>query len=99
MHDENFCKCCWFNTISFDTYEICDICWWEDDPVQNKNPLSSIWANHISLFDAQSKLFKKIPQDIFTYQSYHREKKWKPLVKSQLLPNKIKNWMDYFKDS
>lgn len=32
-------------------YEICPVCFWEYDPIQNDNPNYSGGANSISLFD------------------------------------------------
>lgn len=49
--DELFCPCCGYNTIT-DTYEICDICGWEHDPVQADYP-DEDGANRVSLRTAQ----------------------------------------------
>jgi hypothetical protein len=46
------CACCGYYTISGD-YEICDICWWESDLVQEAHPDSTSGANRTSLRQAQ----------------------------------------------
>ena len=54
------CNCCGYKTLSEEphgTYEICDICFWEDDYVQFKNP-NSKGANHVSLKHAQKNFIK-----------------------------------------
>jgi hypothetical protein len=50
------CPCCGNRTISEpDSYEICEICRWEDDPVQLSDPDYSGGANHISLNQARAR--------------------------------------------
>lgn len=51
------CSCCHHYTrdqpsSNFD-FEICPVCFWEDDPVQNIHPNSKSGANAISLAEAQ----------------------------------------------
>src|SRR5262245_40047563 len=46
------CPCCGFETIT-DTYEICSVCFWENDPVQCDDPDYPSGANTISLRQAQ----------------------------------------------
>jgi hypothetical protein len=38
------------------SYDICDVCWWEDDPVQFRWPFRRGGANGGSLFEWQQKL-------------------------------------------
>ena len=50
------CPCCGYKT--FDAYDrgnyiICPVCFWEDDPVQTKDPDFGGGANSISLKEAQ----------------------------------------------
>ncbi|MBO6518428.1 MAG: hypothetical protein JJ900_16205 [Rhodospirillales bacterium] len=50
------CSCCGYLTLSgpgHDTYEICPVCGWEDDPVQHEDPHYAGGANDESLRDAQ----------------------------------------------
>lgn len=48
------CACCGFNTLEDKGYyEICEICFWEDDHVQEADPWLDCGANAVSLFEAQ----------------------------------------------
>ena len=50
------CPCCGFLTLEEQppgTYEICPVCYWEDDGVQFNDPSYSGGANKISLNDAK----------------------------------------------
>ncbi|MGG0729499.1 CPCC family cysteine-rich protein [Bacillus paramycoides] len=50
------CPCCGYKTLEEEppgTYEICKICYWEDDPVQFKDPDLEGDANEASLRQAQ----------------------------------------------
>jgi hypothetical protein len=49
------CACCGFPTLPQDSlFEICPICGWQDDPVQNDDPDFSGSANDQSLGDYQA---------------------------------------------
>jgi hypothetical protein len=48
------CACCGYKTIEEKgNYEICPICYWEDDPVQETDPWFEGGANTPSLYLAQ----------------------------------------------
>jgi Cysteine-rich CPCC len=50
------CPCCGYKTFSEEVngqYEICEVCFWEDDPIQLKNPDYVGGANRVSLRQAQ----------------------------------------------
>ena len=50
------CPCCKYLTLSEranSTFEICPVCFWEDDNVQNADPNYSGGANSISLNEAK----------------------------------------------
>jgi hypothetical protein len=48
------CACCGYKTIEEKgNFEICPICYWEDDPVQEADPWVEGGANVPSLFTAQ----------------------------------------------
>ena len=49
------CPCCGYFTFEKKerTYDICPVCFWEDDPEQYKNPTLKGGANHVSLCDAR----------------------------------------------
>jgi hypothetical protein len=50
------CVCCGRLTLEEapGNYEICPVCFWEDDAVQLRYPLSQGGANHVSLVEAQA---------------------------------------------
>lgn len=50
------CPCCGYKTlreIPVGTYNICEVCFWEDDPIQLDNPDSVGGANKVSLRQGQ----------------------------------------------
>ena len=48
------CPCCGFATLTEPgAYEICPVCYWEDDPVQHHHPARVGGANAMSLDDAR----------------------------------------------
>ncbi|ARK32564.1 CPCC family cysteine-rich protein [Halalkalibacter krulwichiae] len=50
------CPCCGYKTLEeelTDTFEICEICFWEDDGLQFQNPDYEGGANEVSLRQAQ----------------------------------------------
>ncbi len=56
------CLCCGYKTLSEPppgTYDICEICFWEDDGVQFANPDWEVGANHESLRQAQQKFLTR----------------------------------------
>ena len=49
------CPCCGKFTIDvIGDYEICDVCGWEDDPTQSKDPDFAGGANELSLKEARA---------------------------------------------
>ena len=52
----NPCQCCAFRTLlQLGAYEICDVCGWEDDPVQSADPEFEGGANNESLNEARAR--------------------------------------------
>ncbi len=49
------CPCCGYYTFEKKerTYDICPVCFWEDDPEQFNNPMLPSGANHVSLAEAR----------------------------------------------
>lgn len=50
------CPCCNYKTLTYNDplcYEICPVCYWENDPVQNNNENYCGGANGISLIEAK----------------------------------------------
>lgn len=51
------CPCCGFKTLTSEqrgSFEICPVCYWEDDKVQLKDPDYAGGANSVSLREAQA---------------------------------------------
>lgn len=50
------CPCCGFLTMPQDrgSYELCPVCFWEDDGVQFRDPSYEGGANQVSLNDARA---------------------------------------------
>lgn len=51
-----FCPCCGYDTLTEEppgTYDICRVCFWEDDPVQFKDPAYEGGANTVSLIQGR----------------------------------------------
>jgi hypothetical protein len=56
----NACPCCGAKTIAeVGEYEICDVCDWEDDPMQRENPDDALGANTMSLNQYRAEWKKK----------------------------------------
>ena len=55
------CTCCGCYTLteSGGSYEICPVCFWEDDALQNRDPSYTGGANHLSLHESR-KNYRKI---------------------------------------
>ena len=55
FHQKRFrCPCCGFYTLdSRGEYDICEVCFWEDDPSQSEDELDDGGANHVSLVEAR----------------------------------------------
>jgi hypothetical protein len=50
------CPCCGYLTLGEKppgTYEVCPVCFWEDDPIQFQDPTYSGGANRVSLEKAR----------------------------------------------
>lgn len=55
------CPCCGFYTFEErpnGNYDICPVCFWEDDPIQLKDQLYAGGANKISLVQARENYIK-----------------------------------------
>lgn len=91
-----YCPCCGYNSLDKEppgTYQICRICFWEDDPVQFKDWNFVGGANKVSLIQGQKNfvkygavekrfiLYTKIP----TKKKYERNPNWKKPCKTRKL--------------
>jgi hypothetical protein len=94
------CPSCGF--LVFDepmgSYDICEICDWEDDHVQLKHPLLRGCANRECLLESQEKILIEIPFDIKEYKGYVRDIEWRPLLPKDYNNDKKlpKGGLDYF---
>lgn len=56
MDDKFACPCCGYRTLREKpggTYNICEVCFWEDDPIQLDDPDYEGGANRVSLKQGQ----------------------------------------------
>ena len=82
MADAFPCPACGFLTFSGPpgTYEICDVCGWEDDHVQLAHPRLQGGANGQSLIEAQRDAIERIPLDQQSIDDVRRHPDWRPLT-------------------
>ena len=76
------CPACGFYTIgepTFGSYNICQICGWEDDPVQMTNPASGGGANKEPLIDCQERVLQAYPVGVLVAGGYSRDPLWRPM--------------------
>lgn len=56
QHEKYACLCCGYKTLDkqpTDTFQICPVCFWEDDGLQYEEPDYEGGANNVSLHQAQ----------------------------------------------
>jgi hypothetical protein len=66
------CPCCGHFTLTEEGhYEICPVCFWEDDPIQSQNEIFAGGANRMSLREARQnyKLLGAISADVLRHVS------------------------------
>lgn len=78
------CPCCGYLTLSeppSGTFEICEVCGWEDDRVQLDDPDWVGGANGLSLRQAQKNFAMFGPRRPIRggLEQYRRDPDWKPL--------------------
>ena len=83
------CPCCGYKTLSEEppgTYELCKICYWEDDQVQFDNPDYEGGANKVCLRIAQRNFieFGACEKEAIRYvqkitPNIEKDLNWKPL--------------------
>ncbi|NJM37551.1 MAG: hypothetical protein HC845_06630 [Akkermansiaceae bacterium] len=62
-YDLNPCPCCGALVITtLGEYEICEVCEWEDDPVQSADPDYAGGANQLTLNQARKEWDDKLPK-------------------------------------
>lgn len=73
-NNKHKCPCCGYFTIESNkvgTYDICPVCYWESDDIQNHDPTYEGGANEVSLSQAREN-FKKIGVSDESFSSYVR---------------------------
>ncbi len=91
------CLSCGYKSIEWPrwSYDICEVCDWEDDIYGNNNPFVKWWANKSSLYENQNKfLHKKKLWNINTYE-FDVDKNWRPLSKEDKNNSISKNYFEY----
>jgi ribosomal protein S27E len=75
------CPACGFAVLAdgYGSYEICEVCGWEDDGVQLANPTSGGGANRRSLADTQAEIVGRLPVGVMTHGEFCRDPLWRPL--------------------
>jgi hypothetical protein len=75
------CPACGFLTMSEPpgSYNICEVCGWEDDHVQLADPRYRGGANHESLVEAQQAALQRFPIDVQIAVGFRRDRTWRPL--------------------
>lgn len=92
------CVSCGFLMFSGEpgTYEICQVCDWEDDPVQLAHPGSG-GANQYSLIQSQQTVLQRFPLDVTQVGAYARDPQWRPLLPSEMhSPQPPHDGLSYF---
>lgn len=97
------CPCCGYKTFEEKpgNYEICPICYWEDDYVQLADPQFSGGANKVSLIEAQKNYIEiQVSEKRFLSKirmpskSDRKDEKWFPISKISEMkyPKNIYYW-------
>ena len=87
-NSENYpCPCCGYKTLPEEppgTYNICELCFWEDDGIQFRDPDYESGANRESLRQAQQKFLARNSQSVLSWgravhKTDERDPLWQPL--------------------
>jgi len=80
----------------FGSYNICEVCGWEDDGVQLANPACGGGANTESLIEAQAKALRTFPLSSSESPGSSRDLSWRPMsdeeIKSALRERDERYW-------
>lgn len=68
------CPCCNYYTIN-EIYDICPVCFWENDPIQEVHPNTMLGANHVTLNVAKEN-YKKFGVSELEYADKVRDAKY-----------------------
>lgn len=91
----HMCPACWFETLSWGLswYDICPICFWEDDLWWVCNPCYWYWPNLESLLEVQECINKYITIKTKEYHWYKRNLNWKTINIEEII-NKEKPFIE-----
>jgi hypothetical protein len=67
------------------SYNICELCDWEDDPVQLAHPRLRGGANRESLVEAQAVALDRFPIEVEMAEGLRRDRTWRPLREDEQL--------------
>jgi hypothetical protein len=84
---KNFpCPSCGFEVFSAPpgSYEICELCGWEDDHVQLRFPAMAGGANKASLAEHQLQVLAAYPTTVALAKGFRRSKEWRPFWQARL---------------
>ncbi|WP_423222100.1 CPCC family cysteine-rich protein [Ideonella lacteola] len=70
------------------SYEICDVCGWEDDHVQLRYPAMGGGANRLSLAASQQQALKRFPPEVLQSGQFVRAPGWRPLRQDEVVSPK-----------
>jgi hypothetical protein len=98
--EQNFpCPSCGFEVFSEPpgSYEICELCGWEDDHVQLRFPAMAGGANKSSLAEHQLRALAVYPIGVALAKGFSRCAQWRPLLESEIIaPQSPKSGAEYF---
>lgn len=100
MNEESFpCPRCAFLVLgeTSGSYEICELCSWEDDHLQLANPAMGGGANKRSLVQSQLLALQRLPVGVSVAVSNLRAPGWRPLRPEEVqLTKSPANGSEYF---
>jgi hypothetical protein len=68
------------------SFQICNVCGWEDDHVQLANPRMRGGANRESLVEAQAAALERFPFETQSADRFERDRSWRPLREDEQRP-------------
>lgn len=68
------------------SFDICELCDWEDDHVQLAHPRMRGGANRVSLVEAQAAALQRFPIEIRSVKGIERDPSWRPLREDEQVP-------------
>lgn len=69
---------------SYGSFNICEVCGWEDDDAQLANPACGGGANYGSLIEAQAAALRLHPLNKVEVGGFIRDRTWRPLQREEI---------------